>query len=357
MTLKGGDNVSYKLNFELASKMTERTVIENYEFSETKEHIDITYILASSVPNDNGALITKEELANSKDSIVNEPLIIVPDFDDLPTGHSLEKFPALSWGAVIVGTHIGSSLVEEDGITHLQATARVWKIRYPELANVMTSLHEAGNLKFSMESRFTSQTVEGATRTLNGVKFIGAAVVNDPANPFSYALEVANKRKKEEKIVDFEQAMKALKEANADAYIVIEQHIKGKDSELATANSSIETLKGDKEQMKLSLEQANKNHDTVANELAQIKKEKAEAEVAQKQEKRFEEISEYVTFEEEEIASKKEAYGKMSDDTWEILIETAKRNKKAKDSNVEFASDTSIDLQKPKKGFLDGLGE
>ncbi|WP_257064288.1 ELKS/Rab6-interacting/CAST family protein [Priestia megaterium] len=347
-------------NYELASKNSnpiERTVITKYELAEEKDHIDVTYILASSVPNGNGALVTKEELASSQSSIIHQPLIIVPDWDNLPTGHSLEEFPKLSYGAVVVGTHISSEIAEEGEISHLKTTARVWKIRYPELAATMMALHEAGSLKFSMESRFSSQTIEGATRTLHGVQFIGSAVVDDPANPFSYALEVASKRqKKEEKIVNFEQAMQKLKEMEADIYVLVKDEVASLEKsvkDLSTDKSGLETASTT---LKDTLKEANTTIDTLKEEIATMKQEKMQAELAQKQEARFTEISQFIDFKEDEVASKKEAYGKMADDVWEIVLETAKRNKKPESSsNVEFASDIKLDIKDQPKGFLDGL--
>jgi len=336
-------------------KNIERVEITKFEIAEEKDHIDITYILASSVENANGALVTKDELESAKASIIHQPLIIVPDWDNLPTGHSLEEFPKLGWGALVIGTHITSEVVQEEDIYHLKTTARMWKIRYPEIAATLISLYEAGQLKFSMEASFQSQTIEGSTRTLHGVRFIGSAVVDDPANPFSYALEVAAKKRnqKEEKIVNFEEALKKLKGLDADLYVVVS-------SEVASLKETISKLNGDKESletanktMKESLETANKNLDEVTKERDNLKKEKEKMELAQKGEKRFAEIAQYVDFKEDEIESKKEAYAKMDEEVWNLVLETAKRNPKTKpSSNVEFASDMKLDLP---NGFLDGL--
>jgi len=329
-----------------------------YELSQTKTYIDITYILASTVVNHNGALVTLEEMETAKDTIIHQPLIIVPDWDNLPTGHDIsDEFPKLQWGAFIIGTHMKSEIVQDGDVHHLQATARVWKIRYPEIASNMMAIHEAGGLTFSFELRYENQTVEGATRTLHGIEFIGSAVVDDPANPFSYALEVASKRQKEEKPVNLEQAMKKLKELDADVYVKVSE-------ELASLNKNVKTLNGEKDGLesaskilKDTIEKANKKVDELSSELDGMKKEKAQAELAQKQEARFNEISEFITHEETEIAEKKEAYGKMADDVWAIVLETAKRNKKEeKQSDVEFASSTKLEITE-KKGFLDGLGE
>lgn len=332
--------------------------ITKFEIAEEKDHFDVSYILASSVTNGNGALISDTELSSAKDSILHQPLIVVPDWDNLPTGHSIEEFPKLGWGAVSVGTHIASEIIEgEDGVHHLKATARVWKIRHPELAEVMLNLFEAGDLKFSMEAKFNSQTIEGATRTLHGVHFIGSAVVNDPANPFSYALEVANKREqqKEEKVVNFEQAMELLKKHDADAYVLIKDEIANLKTKAEKADK-VEGLENDKTSLASSLEQANGTIDTLKNEISTLKKEKEDKELAEKQEKRYSEIAQFITFEEEEVASKKESFGKMDEDTWNLVLETAKRNKKEDNSNVSFSTDTKLETSS-QKGFLDFLGE
>ena len=343
--------------FELASKQgnnIERVEITKFEVAEEKDHIDITYILASSVANGNGALVTKDELESAQSSIIHQPLIIVPDWDNLPTGHSLEEFPKIGWSALVIGTHISSEVIQEDDVYHLKTTARMWKIRYPEIASTLMSLYEAGQLKFSMEASFQSQTIDGSIRTLHGVHFIGSAVVDNPANPFSYALEVANKRKqKEDKPLNFEEAMKKLKGLDADLYVLVTE-------EVASLNKTITDLNSDKKQletanntMKESLATANKNLDDVTKERDQLKTEKAQMELAQKGEKRFAEIAQFVDFKEDEVESKKEAYAKMDEDVWNLVLETAKRNPKVKPSSkVEFASDMKLDIQ---NGFLDGL--
>lgn len=348
----------YFYEWASSNKNVEKIIIDQFEVAEEKDHLKVTYILASSVPNANGALLTKGELEKAKDSIIDQPLIIVPDWDNLPTGHSLEEFPKLSWGALVVGTHISSELIEDENeVTHLKVVSKIWSIRYPEISNTVKSLYDSGDLQFSMEARFNSQTIEGATRTLHGVSFIGSAIVDQGANPFSYALEVAQKqkRKEEEKPVNFEEAIKKLKDLDADVYLTIATEFDSLKKEKNTLVSDKEKLETSSKALKETLETANSKIDELSNDLNAIKEEKEKAELAQKQEARFKEIAQFIDFKKEEVASKKEAYGKMDDEIWSIVLETAKRNKKVK-SNVEFASDTRLDLDNP-IGFLDGLGE
>lgn len=328
----------------------EKIRVDNFEVAEEKDYIDVSYILASSVPNGNGALFTKDELEKAKDTIIHQPLIIVPDWDSLPTGHSLEEFPKLNFDAIVVGTHVSSELTEDEDISHLKTTARVWKIRYPEIADKIMSLYEAGNLSFSLESSFKSQTIEGSVRTLHGVRFIGSAIVDNPANPFSYALEVARKRQKEEKVVNFEQAMEKVKGLDADSYVIVSEEF----SKLKKEIEEKDDIEVTNDELKKSLENANGKIDKLNATIKEMEKDKEKAELEEKQEERFEEISQYIDFDKNEVASKKEAYGKMDEDTWSIVLETAKRNRKEDDSKIEFASDTKLDVH---NGFLDGLGE
>lgn len=346
---------SASFKYEWASKSgrkIERAEITKFELAEEKDHIDITYVLASSVPNDNGALFTKEELEAEGTTIVNEPLIIVPSWEDgNPTGHSIEDFPKLGWDAKTIGTHIAAETFEENGITHLKTTVRVWKIRYPEIAQTMVNLHAVGDLKFSMETKYQSAEVNGTIRTLKGIKFIGSAVVDDPANPYSYSLEVAKRKKEEEKIVTFEQAMKLLKEHNADAYLKVSE-------EVATLTKSVTDLsgvEGTNKELTSTLETANKTIDTLKVQITafeQAKKEAAEKEIATK---RLTEMAQYVTYTDEEKEAKMATFASMNDEVYTLLLETAKKNKPATQGTetAGLTSDTSLNLNSG--GFLDGI--
>lgn len=369
--------------------------------SEQKDYIDITYILASSVPNLNGALFTKDELEIAKDSIVNQPLIIVPDFNNLPTGHSVEDFPKLGFGAVVVGTHISSEIVEEDKITHLKTTARVWKIRYPEIATMLLGLHASNNLKFSMEAKYANAKVEGGVRSLKGVSFIGSAVVDNPANPYSISLEVASKMKEgslmeeEVKIVQEEIAeeeeVKKCPECNKplDECTCDKEEEKAEEEKCPECGKPLnececkeekaeeepeekkcpdcgkpleectcEKEKAEIEILKASLETANAKIAELEAELAQINEAQKLAELEAMKEKRFSEISEFIDFTEEEIAEAKEKYAKLDEEVFSLVLETAKRNRKVEKEEEELkelASDIKLNLKPKRKGYLDGL--
>lgn len=344
----------YELGSNKSGRKIEKAEITQFELAEEKDHIDITYVLASSVPNGNGALFTKEELEEKGSSIVNEPLIIVPSWEDgSPTGHSIEDFPKLGWDAKIIGTHIASETFEEDGITHLKTTARVWKIRHPEIAQTLVNLHAVGDLKFSMEAKYSDVEVSGTTRTLKGIKFIGSAAVDDPANPYSYSLEVAKKNKsKEEKIVTFEQAMKILKEHDADAYLLVSE-------EVANLNKSVTDLKGVEganKTLKDTLETANKTIDglkTKVNTFEQAAKDAAEKELATN---RLTEMAQYVKYTDEEKKDKMATFASMTEDVYALVLETAKKSTPAVQEGSEvsaLSSDTKLEVAG--KGYLDGI--
>lgn len=331
----------------------ERAEITNFEFAETKNHYDFTYILASSVPNFNGWHADAEALEAAKETIINEPLIIVPDWDNLPTGHSLANFPKLDWDAKIIGTHIASETFVENDITHLKTTARVWKIRHPEEAETMKMLHEAGSLRFSMECSFEEAGVEGTIRKAKDVKFIGSAVVDDPANPFSYSLEVANRKKQEQG--GSNSMFKTLDEAVAHIG-GLNVKLENAETKLATANKTIETLTGEKSTLAETLETANKNVDKLTAEVKTLTEEKETAAKAKVGSERFAEMAEYIEFTDAEKAETAAKYGEMSEDIYNMVLETAKRNGK-KDVQTEVAgvsSDTKVNV-KNNKSSLAGL--
>ncbi|AGR46581.1 hypothetical protein PP653_gp133 [Bacillus phage Basilisk] len=324
----------------------EHANVTKFELAESKDHYDFTYILASSVPNLNGWHVEAADLEAAKDTILHQPLIIVPDWDNLPTGHSLAKFPELDWDAKTIGTHIAAEIFEEDGITHLKTTARAWKIRSPKEIEQMKALHEAGALRFSMEAKYEEAGVEGTTRKAKNVQFIGSAVVDDPANPFSYSLEVANRKRQKQEQGGFKSMeFKTLEEAVAHIggmKVKLENAEKG----LETANKTVETLTKEKATLAETLETANKNVDNLTAEVKALTEEKETAAKAKLAGERFAEMAEYVEYTEAEKAETAAKFGEMSEEVFGLVLETAKRNGK-KDGKTEVAgvsSDTKVDL-------------
>lgn len=343
----------YELASNNSGKQIEKATINKFELAEEKDYMDITYILASSTPNLNGALFTKEELELSKETILNTPLIIIPSWEDgSPTGHSIQDFPRLDWDARVVGTHVKSDLIEENGIAHLQVVSRFWTIRYPEIASVIKSLHEVGDLKFSMEASYQSQTIEGTVRTLHNVRFVGSAIVSDPANPWSYSLEVANKNKrktKEEKVVTFEQAMQILKEHNADAYVLITNEV----ANLNKTAKDLQGVEGTNKELASSLQTANETIDGLKIKVTGFEQAAQEAKEKELASTRLTEMAQYVAYTEEEKATKMATFASMSEEVYSLVLETAKRNKPEAHTEVAgISSDTSLKIS---KGLLDGI--
>jgi hypothetical protein len=337
--------LSNKAFYELASnnsgRKLEQATISKFEIAEEKDHVDVTYILASSVPNGNGALFTKEELEENGSSIVNTPLIIVPSWEDgSPTGHSIEDFPKIGWDAKIIGTHIASEVIEEDGVSHLKTTARVWKIRYPEIAQTLVNLHTLGNLKFSMEASYKEQEVSGTVRTLKGVKFIGSAAVDDPANPYSYSLEVAKRKQEGGFSMNLEQALQKIGEL---------------EGELKIEKAAKVTAENTAKEIQTSLETANTTIDTLKTEVADFQKKEKEAKENELASNRLAEMEKYITYTEEEKAAKKTVFASMDESVFNLLVETAQKNKpvQAQTEVAGLSSDTSLVIAG--KGFLDGI--
>ncbi|SFC10072.1 hypothetical protein SAMN05443252_101886 [Bacillus sp. OV322] len=77
----------------------------------------------------------------------------------------------------------------------MEVTAKLYKSRYPELVASLHEMHLSGQLFCSMECSYNSeeQTING--RILKGIKFIGNALVGEPAGQYSKSLswEVAKK--------------------------------------------------------------------------------------------------------------------------------------------------------------------
>lgn len=336
-----------KVFYEFASnnsdRKLERAEITKFELAVEKDYIDITYILASSVPNENGALFTKEELEQNGSSILNNPLIIVPSWEDgSPTGHSIEEFPKIGWDAKIIGTHIAANTFEENGITHLKVTARVWKIRYPEIAQTLVNLHALGDLKFSMEASYSEQEVNGSVRTLKGIKFIGSAAVDDPANPYSYSLEVAKRKNEGGNSMNLEQALQRIGEL---------------EGELRTETAAKENAQKEVTTLTESLTAANGSIDTLNNEIATFKQKEKEAAENELATNRLNKMIEFVSYTDEEKAAKKATFASMSEEVFNVMLETAQKLKPAQPGTqvVGISSDTKLTVAG--KGFLDGIEE
>lgn len=334
----------------------EKLKSRSYEVSNSKTFVDITYILATAdIPNGNGALFTAQELETAKETIINQPLIMV---GSEPTGHDLINFPNLTNGKAI-GTHIDSWMgSDKDGIKHLYAKARVWKIRFNEIAMKLIELHEQDNLKFSMECSYEKSSEIGSSRKLEGVEFIGSAAVDIPANEWSRSVSVANK-KKGELGMDLEEAKKEIERLREkvkqlqEDLSACQSGKKDSDDNKEEQATLIKKLEKEKDTLTASLKSSNETIDELNSEISQLKKKEKKREIASKGESRFNEISEFLDFKEDEAEAKKEEYGQMSNEVWNIVLETAKRNPKTQ-KKVSVASDVSIDLE---NNFLEGLGE
>ncbi|MFE4353880.1 hypothetical protein [Peribacillus butanolivorans] len=169
--------------------------LDGYETSSTEDYVLLTLILVTlDYSNLNGAIFTKEEVMKTKDTIIDTPLYVIPDIFEAPTEHS-KTFPKLEKQSVIVGHHTASRIIQNDGKEHLEVTAKLYKSRYPELVASLHEMHLSGQLFCSMECSYNSeeQTING--RILKGIKFIGNALVEEPAGQYSKSLswEVARK--------------------------------------------------------------------------------------------------------------------------------------------------------------------
>ncbi|MGE6719545.1 hypothetical protein ACQKGD_19595 [Peribacillus frigoritolerans] len=172
--------------------------LDNIEISINEDYVFLKLILVTlNHPNLNEAIFSKEEVIKAKETIIDAPLIIIPDLLDAPTEHS-KSFPKLDKEALIVGHHIASRIIQKDGKDHLEVTAKLYKSRYPELVASLYQLHLSGQLFCSMECSYDSEEQTTNGRILKGIKFIGNALVSNPAGQYSTSLswEAAKKETK-----------------------------------------------------------------------------------------------------------------------------------------------------------------
>jgi hypothetical protein len=169
----------------------------NYEKS-SNDYVLLTLILVTlDQANLNGAIFSKEEVLKAKDTIIDTPLIIIPDVLDSPTNHS-SSFPKLDKEAIVIGHHVSSRIIQKDNMEHLEVTAKLYKSRYPDLVYSLQQLHAIGQLFCSMECSYVSEERATNGRILKGIKFLGNCLVNDPAGQYSTSLDWEAARKKEE---------------------------------------------------------------------------------------------------------------------------------------------------------------
>jgi hypothetical protein len=222
-------------------------------------------------------------------SFIDKPVIIVPNKDDLPTGHGYdfkkEKFDIakrknighiIDARPVLVGNgEIVEVYDEHDLDKHIDKELRIvvdmviYKNYYMDISERLESLHNAGVLSFSMESVISAISTKDNGKVATDISFTGLAIVDKPAFVNSKSIELAEK---EENEMDFEKMYEAEKAKN-ETLIAEKANI---ETELASVKEEVVTAKEELAQVKTELVEANATIET-------LKPYKEQVEVAEKE--------------------------------------------------------------------------
>lgn len=272
----------------------------------------------------NGTIFPRKILFLSYRTLVDKPVIIVPNKNDLPTGHAfnmktgtfdiskrknighiVDAYPVLvdSNGEIIEVYSVEDLDKYPECELRIMVDMVIYKNYFAEMSEKLELLHNSGGLSFSMESVIKAIKTEDNGKVATNISFTGLAIVDTPAFVNSKSIEVAEKE--ENKTMDYEKAYKELLEKynalkaqvdgqnkekkekeNAelnDQLTSTKEELATTKTELAEANATIESLKPFKEQVenaekqKLGEERATKlkklNVEKDATELAEMTKE------------------------------------------------------------------------------------
>ena len=265
------------------------------------EDADLLRIRAYAVTegeNLNGTIFPRKILFLAYKTFIDKPVVIVPNKDDLPTGHGYDfkkntfdinkrknighivnAFPVL---VDQNGEYIEVYGVEDlnnypDRELRIIVDAVIYKNYYSDIVDKLQYLHNTGSLSLSMESVISAINTEDNGKVATDVSFTGLAIVDKPAFVNSKSIALAEK---EEEEMDYEKAYNELlekynalkeeaeckgsdkkkkksnsEEENAEV-TNIKEELAGVKAELAEANATIESLKPFKEKVEVAEKKA-----------------------------------------------------------------------------------------------------
>lgn len=266
------------------------TTKDNIELSSVSS-ADLMYVRAFATHegvNANKIRFRREVLLKSYKTLINKPVVLVADRNNLPTGHGYSyatksfdenkrKYIGHITNAfpVIVDAEDGIHTIAEDlgeveipeGELRICVDFVVYKYYLNEIAERLEFLHNIGDFNFSIESKTFGNTEENGIRECEDILFTALAVVSNPAFPHSQSITVAEE--KEEHLMDFEKMYNDLK-ADYDALVAANTQNEELSNELAEvktelaevkgqlnqANATIETLKPYKEKVEVAEKEA-----------------------------------------------------------------------------------------------------
>lgn len=251
------DLTAEKLDFEMAS-MNDADLMKIKCFA-THEGMNL-----------NGTIFPREVLFNACHSFIDKPVILVPDRNNFPTGHSFDfkKKTFNTEKRINVGHIVGACpvivfadgeicevySVEElnsekykNGELRIIADLVIYKNYLSEIADKLSLLHQIDNLSFSMEAMVSAIKNEDGSATCTSIAFTGLAIVDEPAFVNAKSIEVAEK---EAQKMDFEKEYNELKTKYDE--------LETKYNEVAEAQSKAEKAEANEELLSVKTELAEK---------------------------------------------------------------------------------------------------
>ena len=238
----------------------------------------------------NGTIFPRKILYMSYRTFVDKPVVIVPNKDDLPTGHGFDfkkkKFDISkrdnighiidAYPVLVKDGQTFDVYCEEDLDKHPDAELRIvvdmviYKMYYADISERLESLHNVGSLSFSMESVISAISTEDNGKVATDISFTGLAIVDKPAFVNSKSIELAEKEEENMEFKEMYEAEKAKNEtliaektsvetelASAkDEVASTKEELANVKTELAEAQATIESLKPYKEKVEVAEKEA-----------------------------------------------------------------------------------------------------
>lgn len=239
----------------------------------------------------NGTIFPRKLLYMSYRSFIDKPVVIVPNKNDLPTGHGFDfkketfdiskrknighitdAYPVLIdvHGEVQEVYDVETLDKYPDSELRIVVHMVIYKSYYADISERLESLHKNGNLSFSMESIISAISTDDNGKVATDIAFTGLAIVDKPAFVNSKSIELAEKEEKNMEFKEMYEAEKARNEVLIAEKTSVETELASvKDevastkealatakTELAEAQATIESLKPYKEQVEVAEKEA-----------------------------------------------------------------------------------------------------
>ena len=266
---------------------------KNFEFASIND-ADLLRIKAYAVTegeNLNGTVFPRKILFLAYRTFVDKPVIIVPNRDDLPTGHGYDfkketfdinkrknighitdAYPVLvnEYGDAIDVYNVSDLDNYPDRQLRIVVDIVIYKNYYADISEKLQYLHNTGSLSFSMESVISAIKTDDNGKVATDISFTGLAIVDTPAFVNSKSIEMAEKEEKDMEFKEMYEAEKAkndsliAEKANVETELAsakdeltsTKEELANAKTELAEANATIESLKPYKEQVEVAEKKA-----------------------------------------------------------------------------------------------------